>query len=226
MSSLAQQGEQASLVQTCIVLGGSILGRALSLKPCLSYQLWALPQCHAVTASCSGYLALSGVYPQACVRCTGSPYSITAMADAVSQLIDSMGLSAPATTIVGYSLGARIALQLLSQHGRRFAQGVIVSGTAGMDSAGAAQQRAAKDDELAARLTRRGLTEFLGSWYGSPMWTSLQRHPRYGPSDDLVNRETQLGMAPVGFSKQRDTSRYGSSGDIHEEQPALSLPWR
>ena len=102
------------------------------------------------------------------------------MAAFVSSVIDALGWSADRhITLVGYSLGARIALQgAAGSLGSRVQHVVSISGSPGIRSATAAQARIQKDAQTAQAMCGMTGSEFVSLWYSAPMWASLRQHPR------------------------------------------------
>ncbi|DBA90081.1 TPA: hypothetical protein ACH3X1_003400 [Trebouxia sp. C0004] len=81
--------------------------------------------------------------------------------------------------LLGYSLGARLALYLSSHFGDRFKMVVSISGSAGIAGAKEASSRLNRDTALAATIDAEGLAAFVDSWYSQPMWSTLCRHPKF-----------------------------------------------
>lgn len=88
------------------------------------------------------------------------------------------GTSGPAPAVVGYSMGARIALFLALRHRGVVASVAIVSGTAGVRGPAARSARALRDDGLASALEAQGAHAFAKGWYQQKLFASLSRHPR------------------------------------------------
>lgn len=88
-------------------------------------------------------------------------------------------LSARGGAVAGYSLGARLALQLVVEHPQVVTRAVLVSGTPGIvDECGRRQRRNA-DEGLARRLEKSGLDAFLDDWHRLPLFEALREHPRF-----------------------------------------------
>ncbi len=91
---------------------------------------------------------------------------------------------APAV-LIGYSMGARLALHLLVRDPERYRAGVLACGSPGLAAAGERAERRRADARLAARL--RGLAGagagalrgFLDDWYAQPIFAAVRRHPCY-----------------------------------------------
>jgi 2-succinyl-6-hydroxy-2,4-cyclohexadiene-1-carboxylate synthase len=82
-------------------------------------------------------------------------------------------------SVVGYSLGGRLALQLAVEHPNLVARAVIVSASPGIADEGARRARRGEDELRACRLEKQGLETFLDDWYRQPLFASLREHPRF-----------------------------------------------
>lgn len=101
--------------------------------------------------------------------------------------------------VIGYSLGARVALGLVvGGHARR---GVLISGNPGIADAERAARRAG--DAAWARLVReRGLAAFLDAWEAQPLFATQQR----APADRLAARRARrLALEPEQLARSLET---------------------
>ncbi|KAK9837268.1 hypothetical protein WJX81_002656 [Elliptochloris bilobata] len=144
-----------------------------------------------------------------------SAHSLEASADAVAACLAAEGLTRRAGSagpsclaLVGYSLGARLALVLVV---------AMVSGLAGLRGAVERAERRARDDAAAAALRSGGVEDFVHAWYRAPLWASLRAHPRF---PELLARRAcggdaaALAAALVGASP-------GRAPDLWAALPAL-----
>ncbi len=79
--------------------------------------------------------------------------------------------------LVGYSLGARVALGLAASSPEPFDRLVLVSGRDGLEDADEAASRAALDAALARTLREEGLPAFVDRWQGLPLFASQKVLP-------------------------------------------------
>jgi pimeloyl-ACP methyl ester carboxylesterase len=148
-------------------------------------------------------------------------YSIAAAAAAVEGAAASAFGSGTPCLLVGYSMGARVVLQLglqgqQHQHacgqpgsGVHWAGAVVISGTPGIPDADLRAARVQKDAELAAMLTQQGSARFLEWWYQQPLWASLRQHPGFSRVLQQRQREQQ------GQEQQLAAAlKYGSTGSM------------
>lgn len=95
-----------------------------------------------------------------------------------SEIVEHVGLAlqrvcALPCSLVGYSMGGRIALALASQSTWRTRSCVALSASPGLADERAREERRMKDEELASALEASGCREFLASWCRQAMFGSL-----------------------------------------------------
>ncbi len=88
--------------------------------------------------------------------------------------------------LVGYSMGARLALQVAVDHPEVLGGLVLVGGTAGIDDPAERVRRRSADDALADDLERIGVPAFVDRWVAQPLFG-----PRRPADDDLAARRAQ-----------------------------------
>lgn len=95
------------------------------------------------------------------------------LAGAAALVADSLGdLDTPAT-VVGYSMGGRVALHLALRHPGAIDRLVLVSTSAGIDDAEERARRRDADERLADRIEAIGVDAFLDEWLAQPLFASL-----------------------------------------------------
>ncbi|OVA12536.1 Thiamine pyrophosphate enzyme [Macleaya cordata] len=111
--------------------------------------------------------------------------------------------------IIGYSMGARIALYMALRCSDQINGAVVISGSPGMKGDEGRRSRMAQDDARAHFLTEHGLHFFLDTWYAGELWKSLRSHPHF---EQIVSNRVQhddvhaLAKALSGLSIGRQTS--------------------
>ena len=85
--------------------------------------------------------------------------------------------------LIGYSMGARVALHLLLRHPDRYRAAVLACGSPGLKNTAERARRRREDARLAARLRRldgnKSLRRFLADWYTQPIFAKVRSHPCY-----------------------------------------------
>jgi isochorismate synthase/2-succinyl-5-enolpyruvyl-6-hydroxy-3-cyclohexene-1-carboxylate synthase/2-succinyl-6-hydroxy-2,4-cyclohexadiene-1-carboxylate synthase/O-succinylbenzoate synthase len=124
------------------------------------------------------------------LRATDGPNMLDLMSEALDALLldDRIG----PCVLVGYSLGARLALSMClrdasvdASDARRGVSNVIqlltLSGGLGIgtDNPAARSARVEKDDTIAHAFESLPRREFFDSWYGAPLWDSMRAHPGF-----------------------------------------------
>ncbi|CAA6670669.1 unnamed protein product [Spirodela intermedia] len=123
--------------------------------------------------------------------------------------------------LVGYSMGARIALYMATKYRDKQIEGtVLISGSPGIRDDAVRRTRLAQDDARARYLSSHGLECFLKTWYAGDLWSSLRDHPHFRKI--VSNRQRQgdaqaLAQALSGLS-------IGRQRPLWEELRTLQKP--
>jgi 2-succinyl-6-hydroxy-2,4-cyclohexadiene-1-carboxylate synthase len=80
-------------------------------------------------------------------------------------------------TLIGYSLGGRIALQLAKAHPSFYSHVIILSAHPGIAEEKERQARVAHDQMWIEKLKNFSLEDFLNEWYNQPLFQSLHERP-------------------------------------------------
>ncbi len=121
-------------------------------------------------------------------------------------------------TLVGYSMGARLALYVALKHPDKFDGLVLESGGPGIDDEYERRVRIALDDDRAYNLRVQGLEKFLDEWYRAPLFESLSRNP--ARLEQLKKRHSVhncegLAEALQGLSTGRQPSLWDKLPQLH-----------
>jgi 2-succinyl-6-hydroxy-2,4-cyclohexadiene-1-carboxylate synthase len=137
-------------------------------------------------------------------------------ARSLPQCADDIAASMTAGMLVGYSMGARMALHVALQHPEMVTQLVLISGTPGLKTQSERAARQKSDNELADRIETIGLSAFLDEWLALPMFSGLSNETNQ--RDDRLRNTTQ-GLA--------DSLRFAGTGTQESQWPnlhQLSMP--
>jgi 2-succinyl-6-hydroxy-2,4-cyclohexadiene-1-carboxylate synthase len=103
-------------------------------------------------------------------------YAADRVAGDVLDLVDTLGIHR--TALLGYSMGARVALHAALAAPERVGALILESGSPGIaDDAERAARRAA-DEALADDIERDGVEAFVDRWERLPLWESQKMQPR------------------------------------------------
>jgi 2-succinyl-6-hydroxy-2,4-cyclohexadiene-1-carboxylate synthase len=125
------------------------------------------------------------------VRVDENQYEMSAIA---SQLLQN--ISPASFHVLGYSMGARLALYLALRHPERIKSATIISGSAGPSDDSERVARQKSDALLASQLQTQPLPGFMQDWYNQPLWASLKESPEFAAL--FVDR---LDNDPEGLAK-------------------------
>lgn len=130
-----------------------------------------------------------------------------------------IGETRPSGTVdlLGYSLGARVALHAALLDTAPVGRLVLVSGTAGMADDDARLRRRRRDAALAAELEAGGdLEGFLRRWLAAPMFASLR--------GDASQMDSRLANTPRGLAASLRLAGTGSQEPLWDRLASLGPP--
>lgn len=127
-------------------------------------------------------------------------------------------LVAPSTpsVVVGYSMGARLALHVALAHPGMVTGLVLISGTPGVSDPDRRRDRRESDAALARRIEQIGVEEFLAEWMAQPLFAGLPQD-RASWADRLENTSSGLADALVHLGT-------GSQDDLRPQLGELTMP--
>ena len=91
----------------------------------------------------------------------------------LAQSADDIAESMKPGILVGYSMGARMALHTALLHPQLVQALVLVSGTPGLREPAERSARIEADEKLANRIEEIGITQFIPEWLSNPMFRGL-----------------------------------------------------
>lgn len=145
-------------------------------------------------------------------------YTMEGTAYAVLRLLDELDLHKP--TLVGYSMGGRLALYLALRHPERCAGLFLESASPGLETEAERKDRRLSDEKLAKRLESEDFEEFLESWYRQPLFASLSRHE--GLVEGLIAKRRDNDSGELVRSLRGMGT--GSQPSLWKELENLSVP--
>jgi len=121
----------------------------------------------------------------------------------LEEIEHSLSAEKGSASLVGYSMGGRIALQYAHRHPGRLGHLVLESASPGLATAEQRAERRAADEELAAELERDGIEAFVDRWEALPLFTTQRGLPAAIRDDvrtrRLLNRAGGLAAALRGL---------------------------
>lgn len=118
--------------------------------------------------------------------------------------------------LIGYSLGARVALHVLTQSDLRISCAALIGATAGIEDPEARAARRRSDEVRADELEASGDVEgFLESWLRGPLFERL---------GDEADREERLRNSAVGLASSLRLCGTGTQEPLWDSIPAIRCP--
>ena len=145
--------------------------------------------------------------------------SIERTADDLAAILDRLGAS-PAH-VIGYSLGARVALRLAVAHPGSVRRLVLESPSAGIEDAAARADRRRADDQLADDIERDGIEAFVARWERQPIFASQAALPLRIAARQ---RAIRLANRPAGLAASLRGAGQGAMEPLHARLAAVASP--
>ncbi|MGH8610695.1 MAG: alpha/beta fold hydrolase [Gammaproteobacteria bacterium] len=137
----------------------------------------------------------------------------------LGDLIESAG--GKGSHLVGYSLGARLALGLLVKNPGLFARATLIAAHPGLDTCEEKKERARADEHWIHLLERKGIAPFVRAWERQPLFAtqaalSLDRLAR--------QRAQRLRHRPLGLAHALRTLGLAGMPSYWSTLPELHIP--
>jgi 2-succinyl-6-hydroxy-2,4-cyclohexadiene-1-carboxylate synthase len=123
--------------------------------------------------------------------------------------------------LVGYSMGARLALGLLVRHAGLFARAVLVGVNPGLSDAREREARKSADEEWARLLEVGGLDTFVAAWEALPL---LDAGDRVAPEILARQQRIRLSHHPLGLAHALRVTGLGGMPDYRPALPTVEVP--
>jgi 2-succinyl-6-hydroxy-2,4-cyclohexadiene-1-carboxylate synthase len=134
-------------------------------------------------------------------------------------LLDALGIDR--FDLLGYSMGARVALHLAAAAEERIGALILESGTPGLADAAERQARIAADEALAGGIDREGLVTFIDRWEQVPLFASQANLPAEVRAHLRAQR---LESDPVGLAHSLRGMGTGRQEPLWDRLPSLQVP--
>ncbi|WP_093213409.1 2-succinyl-6-hydroxy-2,4-cyclohexadiene-1-carboxylate synthase [Sediminibacillus albus] len=147
------------------------------------------------------------------------PIGMEAFCDDLALLLDK--LSVHTAHLVGYSLGGRTALSFAFFYPHRVRSLVLESASPGLETEQQQLARQMKDDALAKRILRQGISSFVKEWEDLPLFESQQKLP--APLREKIRNE-RLNQSEQGLANSLKGMGTGVQPSWWEKLSAISQP--
>lgn len=144
--------------------------------------------------------------------------SVRATSDAVADLIKS---TCGRASVVGYSLGGRIGLDLACRHPDVVLALVLEGASPGIKDDSERARRRAEDDALAVEIERKGMRWFVDYWESKPLFATQRALPRKFRE---AIRKDRLSNNAKGLAASLRSAGPGTMKPLWESARALKLP--
>lgn len=184
-------------------------------------MIWAL---HGFTGGPGVWKGLDAVPSSQCPTVLGHGSESVALGDEsfkseVSRLADQ--LPACAVHLVGYSLGARLALAIAIQNPTRIERLSLIGVHPGLLDEAARLHRVEADREWVKRLRDEGIESFVDAWQKLPLWQSQLELPRAQLDEQ---RGQRLRHDPLQLALAMECLGTGVMPPMWENLSALTMP--
>ena len=146
-------------------------------------------------------------------------YRMRRCADDLAEVVRSLGYDR--ATWLGYSMGARTALQVAAWRPDVVGALVLEGGTPGLRTQQERDDRVAADEVLAQRVENQGVEAFIDFWQSIPLFESQRRMPQ--EAQDRV-RAGRLKNRAAGLAYSLRGMGTGSQDDVTDRLANLRVP--
>jgi len=149
-----------------------------------------------------------------------APYYLESISSQLSSLLTQ--LDASPASIVGYSMGGRVALTFALSHPEMVKSLALIGTSPGISNQTDRALRLEHDYELGASISQRGIRNFINTWVAQPMWDSLRQTLTSKQWQDSISQ--RISNHPLGLANSLRASGTGSMRPLHDVLEHLSPP--
>jgi 2-succinyl-6-hydroxy-2,4-cyclohexadiene-1-carboxylate synthase len=132
------------------------------------------------------------------------------------QCADDIAAAMEPGILIGYSMGARMALHVALQHPTMVSQLVLISGTPGLVTEEERTARRKSDNELADRIEEIGTASFIDEWLALPIFSGLTM--------DTNQKDDRLRNTAKGLADSLRCAGTGTQESLWPHLRQLSIP--
>jgi 2-succinyl-6-hydroxy-2,4-cyclohexadiene-1-carboxylate synthase len=144
-------------------------------------------------------------------------YAIEPAARDIVTLADILGFER--FSLLGYSMGGRLALYLAHRYPKFIGDLILESASPGIAGAADREQRRRRDEELANEIERDGIAHFVDRWERLPLFASQSA---VAQSSRAALRRQRLQNDPAGLANSLRGMGTGSQPSLWSELPAMT----
>jgi 2-succinyl-6-hydroxy-2,4-cyclohexadiene-1-carboxylate synthase len=130
-------------------------------------------------------------------------------------------LDSEPATVVGYSMGARLALSLAVEHPRSVSALVVVSPSAGLADPTVRARRRDDDERWAKLLEEEGIAAFVDAWEAQPIFAGETGLP---PAVRQRRRSERLAQDPRALAAALRGAGQGVMEPLHDRLASIDVP--
>jgi 2-succinyl-6-hydroxy-2,4-cyclohexadiene-1-carboxylate synthase len=145
--------------------------------------------------------------------------SIEATSDSLSRLLEECGVRQ--VSVVGYSLGGRMALDFACRYPDKVSCLVLEGASPGIEDPEGRERRRLEDASLAREIERRGIYWFVDYWEGLPLFATQRTLP---PEAIAAIRRDRLSNTAAGLASSLRAAGAGSMTPLWDEMNDLPFP--
>jgi 2-succinyl-6-hydroxy-2,4-cyclohexadiene-1-carboxylate synthase len=145
--------------------------------------------------------------------------TVEASAASIASLL--VGRGASPADVIGYSMGARVALRLAADDPGAVGRLILESPSAGLADAGERTARRSADEAMADRIERDGIASFVARWERNPIFTS-QVPP--DPALAELQHSIRLRADPHGLAASLRAAGQGAMTPLHDRLASVVAP--
>ena len=150
-------------------------------------------------------------------RDIGLDFNFAQTAAVILEILDQEKIST--SSLLGYSMGGRIALYSAIHFPERFSRLILESASPGIKDDKERHERLAADQKIAGKLLGMPLADFLRDWYAMPLFDSIRVHP-----DLPALLERRAEHNPAALSRVLKNLGAGVMPPLWEKLRALPTP--
>lgn len=152
---------------------------------------------------------------------TATPWGMTVEATADSLATWLAEVHALPAVVLGYSMGARIALRLAVAHPAAIVGLILESPSAGIEDPELRAARRRADEALAGRIERDGIDDFVTTWEQSAVFAT---HAALQPALLARQRAIRLANDPAGLAASLRAAGQGAMQPLGDMLGAVTAP--